>query len=277
MINLPSVIKSGAGAIGAAKAIFGGPGGADDWRVRLSLPKDFESSSVLSPIKQANGLVFPFTPQISINSTANYDEVNLTHQNYQFLSYQSSRVESITIAGTFVSEDATQAQYWVAMLHFLRAATKMYSGMSTNAGSPPPILSLNGYGSYVFKNVPVVVKSFSIDLPADVDYIGTSVGGMGGTLGEIGNTLGMIGSIAGGLGASKVASALGKGAAIAGTGVGLVNKIAGLFGSESELTYVPVNSSISVTVQPIYSRDRMRTFSLNDFVNGKYVSNGGYV
>jgi len=47
----------------------------------------------------------------------------------------------------------------------------MAYGSTSNQGAPPPIILLNGYGDYVFKNVPCVIQSFSVDLPTDVDYI----------------------------------------------------------------------------------------------------------
>jgi hypothetical protein len=52
----------------------------------------------------------------------------------------------------------------------------MAYGASSNQGSPPPVIKLNGYGDYVFKNVPVVVTMFSVDLPNDVDYIQVGLG-----------------------------------------------------------------------------------------------------
>jgi hypothetical protein len=47
----------------------------------------------------------------------------------------------------------------------------MAYGNSSNQGAPPPVVQLNGYGSFVFKNVPVVVQQFTCELPEDVDYI----------------------------------------------------------------------------------------------------------
>ena len=52
----------------------------------------------------------------------------------------------------------------------------MSYGATSNQGAPPPIVKLNGYGDYVFKDVPVTVTYFTVDLPADVDYIQTDVG-----------------------------------------------------------------------------------------------------
>ena len=40
-------------------------------------------------------------------------------------------------------------------------------------------------------------------------------------------------------------------------------------------TYAPTRSNIQVTVQPIYSRRAVESFSLRDFVNGGYIGKGG--
>jgi len=63
------------------------------------------------------------------------------------------------------------------MVHYLRAITKMAYGQSTEAGAPPPLVKLNGYGDFVFPDVPVVVKNFTVDMPADVDYVKTQITG----------------------------------------------------------------------------------------------------
>jgi hypothetical protein len=149
-----------------------------DWRVKLSLPDSFafKYSSIMWPLTQAgNALVFPFTPQITFGHSANYNTLDPVHNNYPFLSYENSKVESINITADFYCENSVDAAYWMAAVHFLRSVTKMAYGDSTDAGQPPPVIKLNGYGAYVFNNVPVVVKSFSMDLPKDVDYIGTPV------------------------------------------------------------------------------------------------------
>ena len=296
-INLPG---SG-GAFAATRVSFSGPGNADDWRVRLTIPNNFFASSpVLAPLQRAGGLVFPYTPTINITHSANYDDIPITHQNYQFLAYQNSAISSFQVSGAFHVEDAVQAQYWVAVVHFLRAATKMYTGDDTGnfQGSPPPILSLNGYGDYVFKNVPVVVKSFNIELPSDANYISTTVGapgfsGFGTASGGAANTIagaaataGQLAGLAGNLGAGKLASTLGKAAVVGGAvggianllGGGSGNGLGGIFPTNSGATHVPVKSQLSVTLQPVYSREAVRQFSLQKFVKGEYVNGtGGYI
>jgi hypothetical protein len=147
-----------------------------DWRVRLSMPPNFQNSPVMQPLLETNGLMFPYTPQIVLESTANYNSLHPTHSNYPFPAYQNSQVSAITIIGEFFVENAKEAEYWIAATHYLRSVTKMAYGQTSNAGSPPPVVKLNGYGDYIFKDVPVTVTYFTVDLPNDVDYIQCDVG-----------------------------------------------------------------------------------------------------
>ena len=190
-----------------------------DWRVRLSLPDIFKDSPLLYKLKETNGLVWPYTPNIMIEHSANYSSMAPVHSNYPYFSYQNSQVSSLTIMGEFMIENALEGEYWIGAVHYLRSVTKMAYGSNTSfQGSPPPVVKLNGYGDFVFKNVPVIVQSFTVELPADVDYIQVGIG-------ENGN-------------------------------------------------WVPTRSTISVMVQPIYSRKSVSKFSLDDFVRGDYVVNG---
>jgi hypothetical protein len=147
-----------------------------DWRVKLSLPSNFTTSSVMSPLTETSGLVFPYTPTIYITHSANYNQIQPVHSNYPFYAYQNSRVEQFSIVGDFYVETSKEAEYWVAAIHYLRAVTKMAYGSTSNSGSPPPVVRLNGYGDYVFSNVPVIVNSFAVELGQDIDYIKTYIG-----------------------------------------------------------------------------------------------------
>jgi hypothetical protein len=151
-----------------------------DWRVRLSLPNNaaVSNSDIFAPLVETNGLVFPYTPTILIQHTANYDAMQPIHSNYPYLNYQNSQIDDLVITGDFFCENAVDAQYWVAVLHYLRTCTKMNYGQSSDQGAPPPVVFLNGYGDFVFPNVPVVIRNFSVDLPADVDYIKTQADGV---------------------------------------------------------------------------------------------------
>ena len=117
-INLPGSGGTGSAAA-AARVSFSGPGNSDDWRVRLSIPPNFfATSDILAPLQRSGGLVFPYTPTISVSHSASYDDVAITHQNYQFMAYQNSKANAISISGPFNVEDAVQAQYWIAAVHF---------------------------------------------------------------------------------------------------------------------------------------------------------------
>ena len=214
-INLPPGGEAARNPVAAAASFNGGA--SRDWRVKITIPPSFLGGPLIPLAMSDNSLVFPYTPNIQISGSAMYGAEFVTHQNYQFTYFQNGKTDQITISGPFNVEDAEQAMYWIAALHFLRSATKMFTGADSQAGNPPIICQLNGYGDFVFKNVPVIVTSFSVDLPQDVNYI-----------------------------------------------------------NDGRNSWVPVKSTLTVNLLPVYSRTMARTFSLNTFVNGGYV-NAGYV
>jgi len=158
---------------------------AIDWRVKLSVPPNYEEllkgeESLMTPVIDTGGLVFPYTPNIYIAYTANYDKLAPTHSNYPFPIYQNSSVDQFVITGTFTVENAQEGKYWIAANQYLRSVTKMaYGEQSSNTGAPPPVVKLNGYGDYIFKNVPVVIEQYTITLPEDVDYLQVPEGPQG--------------------------------------------------------------------------------------------------
>lgn len=145
-----------------------------DYRVKISVPSlsTFRSSPILSPLATTGyNVVFPITPTINFVHSANYDELAPVHSNYPFPSYMNSRTEDITISGNFPVQTQEDGLYWIAATHCFRSLTKMFYGETSDKGAPPPVVKLNGYGSYVMNNIPVVVTQFNFDLPNNVDYI----------------------------------------------------------------------------------------------------------
>jgi|AntDeeMinimDraft_6_1070357.scaffolds.fasta_scaffold00161_16 hypothetical protein len=142
-----------------------------DWRVKLSLPTQFTADKLLAPLAENSGLVFPYTPTIILGHSANYNSLQPVHTNYPFQLYENSSVQEIVITGDFTVENESDGRYWIAAIHYLRSVTKMFYGNGENSGQPPPRVLLNGYGDFVFNNVPCVVTNFTVDLPSDVDYI----------------------------------------------------------------------------------------------------------
>lgn len=190
------------------------PDRGNDWRVRIDCDWSIFDTDLMQILANTGGVVFPYTPTISISTKANYTAIEPTHNNYPFQSYKNSQVDDITISGEFSCETATDAVYWIAATTFFKAATKMFFGQGEFAGNPPIICRLTGYGASIFNNVPVVIKSFSVDLRDDVDYINCYSGPV------------------------------------------------------TSNTWVPVLSTISITVSPIYNRERLRTFNLQDYTSG---------
>jgi hypothetical protein len=288
--NLPAAGET-IGDIVDAVSEFTDPTYENDWRVRLSMAKwtAFKSSPVLAPLKEAGGLIFPYTPSISIHSGATYSPIPTVHTNYPVRAYQSSDPGTIKIIAPMFVEDPSQGLYWIAMVHYLRSLTKMFSGADPKAGNPPPIIFLNGYGNYVFKNVPVVVTMMDVTLDAKSDYIGVNVvgtaagevQGVADAIGGLSDTLGGLGSqIGGGFG-----SFVGQATSIVSSVAGGVGSVAGTLGSlglggtiSGGITHVPTKSTFSITLQPMYSRDSVRKFSLDRFVTGGYLNNTfGYI
>ena len=120
-------------------------------------------------------MIFPFNPTVLLSHSANYSQIQPTHTNYPYNAYENSQVDAITITGEFYQENENDAKYWIACLHFLRTATKMFYGNSNPLGNPPVVCRLNGYGKHILNNMPVVITNFTTDLPVDVDYIQCTV------------------------------------------------------------------------------------------------------
>ena len=149
-------------------------GSPEDWRVRIACNWAMFNSPMFAKLKDTNGVVFPYLPSINVRSSAQYTSLEPVHNNYPFQAYKNSQIEMITINGDFTCETEVDAAYYLAAVVFFRTVTKMFYGTGPNAGHPPPVCTLNGYGSMMFNKLPVVVKSFSIDLPNDVNYIKVS-------------------------------------------------------------------------------------------------------
>lgn len=162
-------------------------GGGSDRRVIISAPSSSVvlKGGIVAPLKEIGGVLFPYTPTITMGHKANYDAPELIHTNYQMPTYRNSNVNDITIQGEFTANNSDEAKYVLAMMYFFRTATKMFYGQDSIAGTPPPMLFLDGHGSYVFPHVPIVISSFDYTLPNNVDYI--SIEGTAADTAEDGN------------------------------------------------------------------------------------------
>lgn len=196
------------------------PSSANDWRVRITCDwSNFGGNILFAELARTNGVVWPYLPNITVSTKADYTSINPVHSNYTFNAYKNSVVDDIQISGEFSCETEADAAYWIAATTFFKTATKMFFGNSTYAGNPPIVCRLSGYGSSIFNEVPVIIKNFSVDFKDDVNYIRCNA-----------------------------------------------------FGTN---TWVPVLSTVSVTVSPIYNRANQRKFNLQQYAQGKMTGQGG--
>ena len=138
------------------------------------------SNFIQSPLVRTDGVVWPYTPTINVSYSAAYTAQTLAHTNYAQQSYNMSTIDQITVTGIFTANTPAEAQYMLAMITFLRSATKMFFGEDTNRGTPPPVMRFSAHGDYMFNSVPVVVTNHTQDFEGTVDYIDAPSIGSGG-------------------------------------------------------------------------------------------------
>ena len=148
-----------------------------DFRIRLASLDTSIYAGILAPLSSTGGLMYPYTPQIAFSQSVNYQDLQLVHSNTDYPAYTRTPSVTVSITGKFTVQSQIEGQYALACVHFLRAVSKMHFGETdANAGLPPPVLTLNGYGKYMFNAVRVVLKSHSWTFDDQIDMIAISVG-----------------------------------------------------------------------------------------------------
>lgn len=250
-----------------------------DWRVRLALADEFDClyndpnpESILKPLQETDGVIFPYTPSINISYSANYESLDPAHSNYRIHQYRNSAIDQVMISCDFTAQDTYEANYMLAVIHFFRSITKMFYGQDEfpRLGTPPPLCFLHGMGAYQFDQHPLVITNFVYNLPNDVDYIRAGITardvGTGiyttdplenkespNAIQRLGTLIRLAGQIRpGGLPAPTVFSPPAPGA--------------------GEGTYVPTKLSVQISALPIISRNQISNqFSLKDYASGKLL------
>jgi hypothetical protein len=149
-----------------------------DLRVKIMVPSNYLTPYTTGlanelGVSNLHGIVFPYTPSISVEYKADYSSQQPLHSNFPINFYQKSTVGSISISGKFSVENAKDAAVYIATTHLLKSLTRMRSGGKTgdyDSGSPPPVCRLFAHGTWMFNNVPVAITSFRVELPDSVDY-----------------------------------------------------------------------------------------------------------
>lgn len=156
---------------------FSNDSDAQGRRVRLR-PKPagamqvYGSNGLLQPLRNTNGMVWPYQPTISYTQNVEYTSMDMVHANQQLYAYTRTDSLKLNVSGNFSVQNQQEGIYALAAIHFMRVVTKMYFGENDpNAGTPPPVLLFDAYGQYMFNQLPVIVTSFTVDLPNEVDYV----------------------------------------------------------------------------------------------------------
>lgn len=221
----------------------------NDWRVRVSMSRamanmfyDDPGNSLLTALNSqtgTSGVVFPYTPTITMSHTARYGSQVLTHSNYNSYFYEGSEIGAIQINGEFTVQNIAEGQYLMAAIQFFRICTKMFFGADEYAGSPPPLVFLDGFGDAYLPHIPCVVTQFSHTMSGDVDYVQIPIGvniGPGGQLP---------------VGPPSPSDSYG----------GIVR--------------LPTSSTININLQPVYSRRNIAdNFTLKDYARGLTIQGG---
>ena len=149
--------------------------GGEDWAYGLVDAKGNEQSSILQPLKDRGGIVFPYTPNLYLQASVEYNEAAQHGSNYPFYTYINSRPPTLPLQGSWTANTTEEAQYLLAVFHFLRSVTKGFFGdTSVDAGTygtPPPVMLFEYLGEYGFNKVPVVIRSYNFQFPDGVDYV----------------------------------------------------------------------------------------------------------
>jgi hypothetical protein len=138
----------------------------------------YGSSGLMNPLQTTNGLVWPYQPVITYQQDVDYTASSMVHSNQEIMSYNRTKAVTLSVDGSFTVQNQTEGLYAIACIHFLRTVSKMYFGQSQNAGTPPPVLFFDAYGQYMFNQLPVIVTTFTIGLPGDVDYVPVDMSGL---------------------------------------------------------------------------------------------------
>jgi hypothetical protein len=114
-------------------------------------------------------LNFPFTPTISIISSANYSEYGLTHANFQQRAFDSHTNMDLNITAPMIVRSEEEAEYVYNAALWIRGMMKMQWLRDNDPGMPPPVLRFNAHG--IYENVPCVISDFTWNLDQDIDYV----------------------------------------------------------------------------------------------------------
>jgi len=141
------------------------PGGASNRSSR----NQFYFNGPASSLRQHNGILFPYQPDITYSQSVNYSPYDYTYN-----AYRNTPSPTMQLTTQFASITQEEGEYTLGVLHFLRSVSKMFFGKndlgkSPSSGTPPPVLRFSAFGEQQFNNIPVVLESFSTTYDSSID------------------------------------------------------------------------------------------------------------
>lgn len=207
---------------------------------------------IMAPLKNTSyGIVFPYQPTITYQQDVTYQSMEIVHANQDFHVYSRTPALKLQVEGEFTVQNQIEGKYALASIHFLRTVTKMSFGTvnQLDTGTPPPVLLFDAYGQYMFNSLPVIVTSFTIGLPKDVDYVPVNV-----MASDNANNP-----------ASKSAAEFDN-----------INNTS-LTGDGAGYAWLPAVFMITVQLTVQNTPARLRAFNLQEFRTGKLLTKGSWV
>lgn len=141
-------------------------------------------------LTETGGIVFPYTPRISVQRTVNYQRTDVLQHNYTMFSYAGTPSKVLSVSGKFTATSPAEALYLLAVLCALSAWTKSETGaiaeqyrkedldlgrakagmMRGIPGMPPPPLYFSAYGQMMEYETPVLLTDVSYTFEDDIQY-----------------------------------------------------------------------------------------------------------
>jgi hypothetical protein len=133
------------------------------------------NTNLLAVFHDTAGLMFPYTPTVSFNQPVSWQSMELMNTNYDILSYNRTPSPTISLTGKFTCQNAGEARYSLAVIHFMRVLSKGGFGKQDAvdgvAGLPPRVVRLNGYGRHMFNNLRCIIRGHSWSFDENIDTV----------------------------------------------------------------------------------------------------------
>jgi len=113
-----------------------------DLRAVLKVPSNYLNGVFTRIFSSYGGILFPYTPQITLENKAEYSSNTPLHSNYPINFYKSSGVSDISVTAQITVQNQEDAEYYIGMIRILSALTKMRFGDESSCRKPSASLQI---------------------------------------------------------------------------------------------------------------------------------------